>query len=322
MLRSAIVIAAVLALVAMFSAAPAQAQRVFVAGAGSDSNPCTFASPCRTFQHAHDVAPANGEIDVLDPAGYGQLIINKPISIQGHGFSGISVTNLASPYNGNVITINAPPTAAVHLNGLLIDGGNVGSHGIAFNSGASLTVENCIVRKMGLSGLAFRPTGTTTKTLAVSDSYFSDNASNGLDIEPQGSGAVTAAIDRTGFYDNANIGFFVYGANSTGVINVAVTDSVAANNNSYNGDTGFDVESGSSQSVANLSLTHCLAVGNAIGFAAGSSNATLWLAQSTATGNGQGFSVGNGGVIKTYLDNYLAAGNGSNFGTLTTVGKQ
>ena len=42
------------------SAARAQS-RVFVAAQGSDSNPCTFASPCRTFQHAHNVVAANGE---------------------------------------------------------------------------------------------------------------------------------------------------------------------------------------------------------------------------------------------------------------------
>lgn len=58
-------------------AAPAQAQRMFVAGTGNDSNPCTFVSPCRTFQHAHDVAATNGEIDVLDPAGYGPVTITK-----------------------------------------------------------------------------------------------------------------------------------------------------------------------------------------------------------------------------------------------------
>src|SRR5262245_61816233 len=73
-------------------AAPGQAQsRVFVAAQGNDANPCTFALPCRTFQHAHDVVAANGEIDVLDPAGYGALIISKAISIQGHGFAGLAV---------------------------------------------------------------------------------------------------------------------------------------------------------------------------------------------------------------------------------------
>ena len=119
----------------MLCALPAQAQRVFVAAQGSDGNPCTFAAPCRTFQHAHDTVAAGGEIDVLDPAGYGALTITKAISIQGHGFSGITV---ASGDNG--ITINAGSTDKVTLNGLLIEGGGIGLNGIVFNSGASLTV--------------------------------------------------------------------------------------------------------------------------------------------------------------------------------------
>src|ERR1700686_3438597 len=133
MTRTAIVIAAVLAFAATLPPASAQAQRFFVAATGSDGNPCTFASPCRSFQHAHDVASSGGEIDVLDPAGYGALTISKAISIQGHGFSGITVSS-----GGTGITINAPG-AAVNLNGLLIDGGGVGTNGVLFNIGQSFT---------------------------------------------------------------------------------------------------------------------------------------------------------------------------------------
>src|SRR5215472_8822860 len=155
---------------------PAQAQRVFVSAAGSDGNPCSFASPCRSFQHAHDVVAANGEIDVLDPAGYGTLTITKAISIQGHGFSGISVSS-----GGTGITMNASSTAVVNLNGLLIDGGGVGAYGIVFSSGKSLTVENCIVRNL-VDGLHFVSTAATTQTLTVSNSYFNDNSQSGIFI--------------------------------------------------------------------------------------------------------------------------------------------
>src|SRR5262245_2868298 len=92
MIRTAILVAA-LTSVLLIPPAPGWTQtRVFVAAQGSDGNPCTFALPCRTFQHAHDTVAAGGEIDVLDPAGYGALTIRKAISIQGHGFAGISVT--------------------------------------------------------------------------------------------------------------------------------------------------------------------------------------------------------------------------------------
>src|ERR1022692_1938283 len=103
------VIAALLATVAL-CAAPAQAQpsRVFVAAQGSDTSPCTFAQPCRTFQQAHDTVAVGGEIDVLDPAGYGAVTISKAISIQGHGFSGISVSTFI-----DAMTINAGTTDKV-----------------------------------------------------------------------------------------------------------------------------------------------------------------------------------------------------------------
>jgi hypothetical protein len=61
---------------------PAQAQLVFVSAHGLDTNPCTVTQPCRTFQQAYNIAPANSEIDVLDPAGYGPVLIEHGISIQ------------------------------------------------------------------------------------------------------------------------------------------------------------------------------------------------------------------------------------------------
>src|SRR5215468_5994432 len=81
-------------IVCALSAGQIRAQtRAFVAAQGGDGNPCSFALPCRTFQHAHDTVAAGGEIDVIDAAGYGALTITKSISIQGHGFSGISASS-------------------------------------------------------------------------------------------------------------------------------------------------------------------------------------------------------------------------------------
>src|SRR5262249_14207100 len=116
MLRIALSVIAVPLHALTINAGPAQAQptRVFVAAQGSDSSPCTFALPCRSFQHAHDVVAARGEINVLDPAGYGAVIISKAISIQGHGFSGISTSS------GDAITINAGAHDKINLRGLLL----------------------------------------------------------------------------------------------------------------------------------------------------------------------------------------------------------
>jgi hypothetical protein len=294
-------------------AAPAQAQRVFVSASGSDSNPCTFASPCRSFQHAHDSVAANGEIDVLDPAGYGTLTISKAISIQGHGYSGISVAS-----GGTGIFINAPPMAAVSLNGLLIDGAGVGQTGIAFQGGLSLTVENCIVRNVISYGMNFASFATTAETLSISNSYFNDSAGGiGVIILTEASGAVTASIDRTVFSGNLK-GLVVEGNFGTGALTVAATDSVAANNL-----VGFQVFAAPTQSITNLSLTHSTAVGNSYGVVANGTNGMIWLAQSTVTGNTTaGYDANNGGVIMSYGDNYLSAANGPPIGSLTSATKQ
>src|SRR5215468_6898981 len=139
------------ALVALaLNAAPSHAQqaRSFVSGLGSDTNApnCVRTAPCRTFQVAHDNTLANGEITVLDAGSYGSVTINRNISIinDGVGEAGALVSGGATG-----ITINAGPTDAVTLRGITIKGiGFGGGNGIVFNSGLSLSLENCVIRNM------------------------------------------------------------------------------------------------------------------------------------------------------------------------------
>src|SRR5471030_2519696 len=67
--------------------AVAQINRAWVSGHGVDQAGCGApTSPCRSLQYAHDQAVnAGGEIDILDPAGYGALSITKGISIVNDG---------------------------------------------------------------------------------------------------------------------------------------------------------------------------------------------------------------------------------------------
>src|SRR5262245_57262448 len=165
---------------AILGTLPAQAQpsRVFVAAQGSDGNPCTFAAPCRTFQHAHDVVATKGEIDVLDPAGYGALTITKSISIQGHGFGGISASS------GSAITVNAPG-AAVNLRGLLIDGVGSGLNGIKHDAATSVTIEDSLIRSFS-NGIVVVNAGDPVLTIKVANSKISDNCANGVLLAPTG----------------------------------------------------------------------------------------------------------------------------------------
>src|ERR1700682_3750278 len=70
---------------AMTSAAQAQATRTWVSGVGDDANPCSRTAPCKTFAGAISKTAAGGEIDALDPGGFGTLTITKAITIDGGG---------------------------------------------------------------------------------------------------------------------------------------------------------------------------------------------------------------------------------------------
>jgi len=220
MRTTALLVAALASLLS--HALPAQAQiRVFVSGSGSDSNPCTFASPCRSFQQAFNTAPVNGEIDVLDPAGYGALTITHGISIQAHGFGGITQAAI----NATAINVSAGTSDAITLNGLLIDGAGTGEYGIVINSGGSVQILNCVIRNFEL-GILDQPT-TESANLLIADTVASDNSATGIMIDPMGGGTPVATLSRI----TAN-------NNPYGVRDVAGTVMIAnsvLSNNSYSG---------------------------------------------------------------------------------------
>src|SRR5215475_2110237 len=68
-------------------AAPAQAQatRTWVSGVGDDANPCSRTAPCKTWAGAITKTAAGGEIDALDPGGFGAVTITKAITFDGGG---------------------------------------------------------------------------------------------------------------------------------------------------------------------------------------------------------------------------------------------
>src|SRR4030088_2141980 len=66
---------------AFASLAQAQATRTWVSGVGDDANPCSRTAPCKTFAGAISKTAVNGEIDCLDPGGFGAVTITKSITI-------------------------------------------------------------------------------------------------------------------------------------------------------------------------------------------------------------------------------------------------
>src|SRR5713101_1906294 len=87
------------------SLAHGQATRTWVSGVGDDVNPCSRTAPCKTFAGAISKTAEGGEIDALDPGGYGSVTITKAIILDGgtgSGWASILVTS-GSGVNVNVV---------------------------------------------------------------------------------------------------------------------------------------------------------------------------------------------------------------------------
>src|SRR6478735_7942647 len=88
--------------------ASAQATRTWVSGVGDDANPCSRTAPCKTFAGAISKTATGGEINCLDPAGFGGLTITKAIQVICDAVEG---GVLVSGTNG--IIVNTPANASV-----------------------------------------------------------------------------------------------------------------------------------------------------------------------------------------------------------------
>jgi hypothetical protein len=219
-LIGALLSGALLALSFISNSAQAQTTRVFVSGQGSDNSPCTLAKPCRTFQRAFNTAPANGVIDVLDPADYGPVTITHGISIQGHDFG--AITQSAS--SGVAITISVTgsnfTSDPVTLNGLLLDGGGTGLNGIKITLSNSVQILNSVVRNfsVGINDIA----STDNVRLLVEDTIVSDNTQDGIHLAPSGTNTRTTLSRSTA--SNNQTGVNVISGNTT------IANSVISNN--------------------------------------------------------------------------------------------
>jgi hypothetical protein len=282
------------ALVCALNVDPAQAQRarVFVSVSGDDANPCTAGSPCKTFQHAHDVVQAGGVIDVLDIGGYGTLNITKAISIEGHGYAAVVASNGADG-----ITVNAGASDDVNLRGLVLEGlGGTGGDGISFFTGASLSVEDCLIRDYSINGINFRASGSSK--LSVLNTLVSDNLDIGIVVLPSGFGNVVVAdLSHVQLDNNLKGGLIVVGNFSTGTLSVTVGDSVVTKNGNSG---GISVQSQAGAAPTSVLVRNSMIANNpANGLSSSGNPATVRVTRTTITGN----STGLAGTIISYGDN-------------------
>jgi hypothetical protein len=286
------------------AAAHAQATRTWVSGVGDDANPCSRTAPCKTFAGAISKTAAGGEINVLDPGGFGAVTITKSITISSESFeAGV----LVSGTNG--IVVNAGINDVVVLRGLDFQGLGTGLAGIKFLAGHALFVENCTISNFTGKGIDFEPSSgsATTALIHVRNSIIRNNvgaSSGGIFIKPGTNVSVVGLIEDTQLSNNT------LGLRAEDNSKVTAKNTIAANNSG----SGFIALSNATAVAVNLD--GCVATGNFNGMNATNPNATVRIANCTIAGNANGLTTSGGGQLLSFSTNNNAD-NGSPTGTIT-----
>ena len=288
----------------LFATAPPawaqSAQRAWVSGHGTDRAGCGApTAPCRSFQYAHDnIVAAGGEIDVLDPAGYGAVTISKAISIVNDGAGTAGLQSSA----GTAITISAGAGDKVLLRGLDIEGQGSGVGGVMFSSGASLTLEDSSISGFTNFGLLFDPSAQSN--LFISNSRFTSDGLLGVDVRPlspPATGSMFVTLEHIEAVDNT-VGLEVNAtsaATGTG-INVALADSLVATN----GADGVEVQSGPGGGTPFVTISRSTISHNQTALSA-IQGGVINVAHSTLSGNATVF-ASTGGSLGSFGDNAVS----------------
>ncbi len=178
--------------------APAQAQatRTWVSGVGDDANPCSRTAPCKTFAGAISKTAAKGEINCIDPGGFGAVTITKAITIS---CPNVEAGVLVSGTNGIIVNTAAVGDVVV-LEGLDIEGLGTGLNGVRIVSG-SVYIRNCTIRDFqgaAPNGNGVFVNGAASSRVFVTDSKIANNR-NGVDVlgsAADGSVANAAVLDN------------------------------------------------------------------------------------------------------------------------------
>jgi hypothetical protein len=281
------------------SAAQAQATRTWVSGVGDDVNPCSRTAPCKTFAGAISKTAINGEIDVLDPGGFGTINITKSMTLDGTTGAGFG-SILSSGVNGIIINIPVgaanDPLRTVRIRNLSINGtgsnGQSGLIGIKILNAANVYIENVVISDFSNRGISDER--AAAGKLFVTDTIVRNNAQSGIVL--LAGAAVTATFDRVLSEGNGNAGFSI----SNGAKVTARNVTSAGNAIGFYADTN----------ATELNLESCVSHGNGTGiFANTPGTPTIRLSNCVVTNNtSNGLSI-VAGAVQSFQNNKLA-GNG------------
>src|SRR5258705_5973368 len=180
------------------SMAQAQATRTWVSGVGDDAMPCSRTEPCKPWAAEISKPAACGEIDALDPGGFGAVTITKSITLDGTGtFASI----LASLTTG--IIINAASTDVITIRGLSINGSCNGIRGMNILQAKTVNIEDCVIFKFAGEGILVNE--SSDMQLNVRNSVIRDNTGDGIQtVTSSGSLKVKTSLDNVRLSGNGN----------------------------------------------------------------------------------------------------------------------
>jgi hypothetical protein len=281
----------------LLSAASAQAQatRTWVSGVGDDVNPCSRTAPCKTFAGAISKTAVNGEINCLDPGGFGALTVTKSITVDCIWIPGSVLNALTTAFIVNFNSFAATDTRkTVRIRGINMQGADSGTGGVRIIggtvAGGVVVVEDSLIDgNFGAPGRGINDERTAGGELYVINTTIRNNGHAGIGIFPaSGTGAI-AFITNVRSVNNGNGGLVVT-QNGRAMVNKSVF--------SGNGNTGVDVETSSEVNVDDSVMS-----GNPVGIFTSTggilrvSNSTIAL--NTTAASGAWTSFGNNRVSGT-----------------------
>jgi hypothetical protein len=298
-----------------FSAlANAQATRTWVSGVGDDVNPCSRTAPCKTFAGAISKTFINGEIDALDPGGYGTLTITKSISVDGgtgQGWASVLASGAPAGFTIN-LTDNSgnDPQKTVRLRNISINGtgasGTIGTrtgtNGIRIIlATGSVFVENCLISDFTNRGISDER--TTGGKLFVSDTTVRDTTQAGIAVAPTSGGTAISAI-----LDHVRVQNCGFGAVISSGAKATIT------NSNFSGNTNAGIFGEGINGASELNIDECSSASNGTGIqnGGGAFGSTIRVSNSNITQNATAV---NGSVL-SYGNNRVAGGAGA----LTAIG--
>ena len=288
--------------VATTSVAHAQATRTWVSGVGDDQNPCSRTAPCKTFAGAISKTATDGEINTLDPGGFGAVTITKAITIDGttSGQGGI----LASLTTAVIINIQVNSGSNfVQLRNISMNGAGNGINGVRVVgpgvANLAVSIENCVIwgfRATGAGqGRGISDERTTSGTLFVQNTLVKNNFASG--IVAIGANGPKTTLNEVQSIKNGGAGVVVSGSGRQ----LVARNSVA----NHNLGQGFFADSTSRMDIVDSDASY-----NPQGIESVSA-AEIRVSRSTITRNTTNGLFLNGGTILSYGTNEVRGNTGN-----------